>query len=129
MDETYDANHSISSIFLIMGNFGRRYSEPFSLDGTVNQLQSRSWQTINFQEENSVFPHLLIWTDVWKGFGYNSIIFLAAIASSIRDYMTKLYDGWSFMVAKVRRVTIPGMMPFHHFDYYSCVARILGCKV
>ena len=85
----------------------------FSLDGTVNQLlQSIGLQPINFLGKNSVFPHLLIWTDVWKGFGYNSIIFLAAITSIDPGlYEAATMDGASWW-QKVRHVTIPGMMPF-----------------
>ena len=85
----------------------------FSLDGTVNQLlQSIGLQPNNFLWKKSVFPHLLIWTDVWKGFGYNSIIFLAAITSIDPGlYEAATMDGASWW-QKVRHVTIPGMMPF-----------------
>ncbi len=85
----------------------------FSLDGTVNQiLQSIGLNSVNFLGSNKVFPHLLIWTDVWKGFGYNSIIFLAAITAIDPGlYEAATMDGANWY-QKVRYVTIPGMMPF-----------------
>ncbi|MFD2728480.1 ABC transporter permease [Enterococcus camelliae] len=85
----------------------------FSLDGTVNQiLQSIGLNSVNFLGSNKVFPHLLIWTDVWKGFGYNSIIFLAAITAIDPGlYEAATMDGASWY-QKVRYVTVPGMMPF-----------------
>lgn len=85
----------------------------FNLDGTVNQvLQSLGLDRINFLGSNAVFPHLLIWTDVWKGFGYNSIIFLAAITSIDPGlYEAATMDGASWL-QRVRHVTIPGMMSF-----------------
>lgn len=85
----------------------------FNLDGTVNQIiQSIGFDRINFLGSNKVFPHLLIWTDVWKGFGYNSIIFLAAITSIDPGlYEAATMDGANWF-QRVRHVTIPGMMPF-----------------
>lgn len=85
----------------------------FNLDGSVNQvLQSLGLDRINFLGSNAVFPHLLIWTDVWKGFGYNSIIFLAAITSIDPGlYEAATMDGASWL-QRVKHVTIPGMMSF-----------------
>lgn len=85
----------------------------FNLDGTVNQvLQSLGLDRINFLGSNAVFPHLLIWTDVWKGFGYNSIVFLAAITSIDPGlYEAATMDGASWL-QRVKHVTIPGMMSF-----------------
>lgn len=85
----------------------------FSLDGTVNQLlETLGASPVNFLGNNAVFPHLLIWTDVWKGFGFNSIIFLAAITSIDPGlYEAATMDGASWF-QKVMHVTIPGMLPF-----------------
>lgn len=85
----------------------------FNLDGTVNQiLESIGLSSINFLGSNKAFPQLLIWTDVWKGFGYNSIIFLAAITSiDPGSYEAATMDGANWF-QQVRYITIPGMMPF-----------------
>lgn len=85
----------------------------FSLDGTVNQiLQTFGMKPINFLGSNAIFPHFLIWTDVWKGFGYNSIVFLAAITAIDPSlYEAATMDGATWW-QKVKNVTIPGMLPF-----------------
>ncbi|HFR3837968.1 TPA: ABC transporter permease [Streptococcus suis] len=85
----------------------------FSLDGTVNHLLNLlGIDSVNFLGDNKVFPHLLIWTDVWKGFGYNSIVFLAAITSIDPGlYEAATIDGASWW-QKVKHVTIPGILPF-----------------
>lgn len=85
----------------------------FNLDGPVNLiLNNFGFKSINFLGDNKVFPHLLIWTDVWKGFGYNSIIFLAAITAIDPGlYEAATMDGASWF-QKVKNVTIPGMLPF-----------------
>jgi putative aldouronate transport system permease protein len=85
----------------------------FNLDGTVNQiLNSLGMNSINFLGSNSAFPKLLIGTEVWKEFGYSSIVFLAAITSIDPTlYEAATMDGASWW-QKVRNVTLPGMMPF-----------------
>lgn len=85
----------------------------FSLDGTVNQiLQNFGVEPLNFLGSNQLFPRLLIGTDVWKSFGYSSIVYLAAITSIDPGlYEAATMDGASWS-KKVWQVTLPGMMPF-----------------
>lgn len=85
----------------------------FSLDGTVNQiLQNFCVEPLNFLGSNQLFPRLLIGTDVWKSFGYSSIVYLAAITSIDPGlYEAATMDGASWS-KKVWHVTLPGMMPF-----------------
>jgi len=85
----------------------------FSLDGTVNQiLQNFGVEPLNFLCSNQLFPRLLIGTDVWKSFGYSSIVYLAAITSIDPGlYEAATMDGASWS-KKVWHVTLPGMMPF-----------------
>ncbi len=85
----------------------------FSLDGTVNQiLQNFGVEPLNFLGSNQLFPRLLIGTDVWKSFGYSSIVYLAAITSIDPGlYEAATMDGASWS-KKVWHVTLPGMLPF-----------------
>jgi putative aldouronate transport system permease protein len=85
----------------------------FSLDGTVNQiLQNFGLEPLNFLGSNQLFPRLLIGTDVWKSFGYSSIVYLAAITSIDPGlYEVATMDGASWS-KKVWHVTLPGMLPF-----------------
>lgn len=84
----------------------------FKLDGSVNQiLTSFGLERINFLGSNSVFQPLLIGTDVWKEFGYNSIVYLAAITSIDAGlYEAASIDGASWW-KRVWHITIPGMLP------------------
>lgn len=85
----------------------------FSLDGSVNQIITNlGFEPLNFLGSNQLFPRLLIGTDVWKSFGYNSIIYLAAITSIDPGlYEAATMDGATWF-KKVWHVTIPGMLPF-----------------
>lgn len=85
----------------------------FNLDGTVNQILSHfGMDSLNFLGSNKLFPNLLIGTEVWKEFGYNSIVYLAAITSIDPGlYEAATMDGASWL-RKVWHVTLPGILPF-----------------
>lgn len=84
----------------------------FGLDGSVNQiLTGIGLDKINFLGNSGVFPGLIIGTDVWKEFGYSSVIYLAAITAidpGLHEAAT--IDGASWW-KRVWHVTLPGMLP------------------
>lgn len=84
----------------------------FSLDGSINAvLQSIGLNKINFLGDTGNFPLLIIGTDVWKEFGYNSIVYLAAITAVDPGlHEAAAIDGASWW-KRVWHVTIPGMLP------------------
>ncbi len=84
----------------------------FSLDGTVNQiLSSFGLDRINFLGSNTWFQPLLIGSDVWKEFGFNSVIYLAAIASVDPGlHEAASMDGANWW-KRVWHITLPGMLP------------------
>lgn len=84
----------------------------FNLDGSVNQiLTSLGLEKINFLGSNKTFQSLIIGTDVWKEFGYNSVVYLAAITAIDPGlHEAAAIDGASWW-KRVWNVTIPGMMP------------------
>lgn len=79
-------------------------------NGIVNQILGNfGIEPIFFLGNNKWFPTVLVASDVWKGFGYGTIIYLAAITgidSSL--YEAAGIDGanrWH----KIKYITIPGM--------------------
>ncbi len=84
----------------------------FSLDGIVNRiLGSFGIQALNFLGNPAIFPKLIVATDVWKEFGYNSVIYLAAITAidpGLHEAAAIDGAGW---FKRVIHVTIPGMLP------------------
>jgi putative aldouronate transport system permease protein len=83
-----------------------------NLDGPVNQLLAAlGLSKINFLGSNVWFRPLIIITDVWKEFGYNSIVYLAAItAIDPGIHEAAAIDGASWW-KRVWHITLPGMMP------------------
>lgn len=84
----------------------------FNLDGAVNQMMAAiGLDKINFLGSNSWFKPLLIGTDIWKEFGYNSIVYLAAITTidpSLHE--AAAIDGASWW-KRIWHITLPGMLP------------------
>lgn len=84
----------------------------FNLDGNVNQiLVFFGLEKINFLGSNTWFQPLIIGTDVWKEFGYSSVVYLAAITAIDPGlHEAAAIDGASWW-KRVWHITLPGMLP------------------
>ena len=85
-----------------------------SSDGVFNNiLMALKWvkEPITFLIEPNMFPHIIIWSNVWKEFGFSTIVFLAAITGIDPSlYEAAIVDGanrWR----QTLHVTLPGMKP------------------
>ena len=83
-----------------------------SLDGIVNRfLQLLGMQPVLFLASNATFRLVIIFTDVWKEFGFGSVIYLAAITGINETlYEAAEMDGAN-RFQRVLHVTLPGIMP------------------
>jgi putative aldouronate transport system permease protein len=81
-----------------------------SEDGVVNHfIMMLGGEKIFFLGDNNWFPQILIITDVWKNFGFGTIVYLATITSiDPQLYEAAAIDGagrWQ----KIWHITLPGM--------------------
>ena len=83
-----------------------------SLDGIVNRfLQLLGMEPVLFLASNATFRPVIIITDVWKEFGFGSVIYLAAITGINETlYEAAEMDGAN-RLQRVLHVTLPGIMP------------------
>jgi len=98
--------------FLSWAILGGILIDILSLDGVVNQvIKSAGLQPVQFLSEPKIFPWTLIVTDIWKGFGFGTVIYLAALANIDPGlYESALVDGagrWKQTIF----ITIPMMAP------------------
>lgn len=80
--------------------------------GIVNRfIRTLGFQPIFFLGDNKWFPYVLVITDIWKEFGFGTIVYLAAITSIDPSlYEAAMVDGankWQ----QIRHITLPGMFP------------------
>ncbi|ALS28703.1 protein lplB [Paenibacillus sp. 32O-W] len=83
-----------------------------SLDGIVNSLiKAFGGEPIMFLVSNDWFPWIVISSDVWKEFGFNAIIYLAALTGiNPTLYEAAEIDGATWL-QKLKYVTLPGISP------------------
>lgn len=85
----------------------------FSAEGAVNTqlLPMLGLDPIPFLTSNNCFVPLLVATDIWKGFGFGTVIYLAAITSIDPTlYEAAEMDGAN-RFKRIWHVTLPGMVP------------------
>lgn len=116
VDQKRFARAAQTSIFLpfflswvVLGGVIRQILD---LEGPINSLIERAGgQPIMFLLRNDWFPTVLVVTDVWKGMGYNMVIFLAAISSiDLSPYESAQIDG-AGRLKQTWYLTLPALMP------------------
>jgi len=83
-----------------------------SLKGGINQLiASLGWKPRMFLGDNALFVPVVIITNTWKDFGYNLVLFYAAIMNvDPALYEASAIDG-AGRLRQTFSVTLPAMMP------------------
>ena len=81
-------------------------------NGIVNEvIQFFGGEPLYFLGDNKLFPWTMIITDVWKSFGYSSIIYMAAMAGIDPSlYEAARVDGAGGFKQMIH-VTLPGILP------------------
>lgn len=80
--------------------------------GFVNTLlRGLNLETVNLYAEPSAWPFILTAFNTWKGLGYGSVIYLAAIMGIDSEiYEAAQIDGAS-LIRRIRHITIPCLTP------------------
>lgn len=80
--------------------------------GIVNKLMAVvGIPSVNFMGEPSMFQHIYVWTGVWQGMGFNSVIYFAALSSIGPElHEAATVDGAS-KVQRIWHIDLPGILP------------------
>ncbi len=89
---------------------GGLFLDLLSDDGLVNQLiRALGMDSIPFLVSNDWFKFTLISTDIWKGFGWGAILYLAALSGINPElYEAAVIDG-AGRFQRVVHITLPGI--------------------
>ena len=84
----------------------------FSLEGPFNAvIQAVGGSPIQFLADNHWFRKVMVGTEVWKEFGYNSVVYLAALTSIDPGlYEAASIDGANRWKQTIH-ITLPALMP------------------
>ncbi len=81
-------------------------------DGVVNQmLRLLGAEPVNFLTSNKTFRLMLVVTETWKSFGFNTIIYLAALSAIDPTLYEAAWIDGANRWQQTLHVTLPGMTP------------------
>lgn len=83
-----------------------------SMTGLANQVvQMLGGDPVVFLADKKIFPYIMVITDIWKEFGYGTIVYLAAITGIDASlYEAAMVDGANHW-QKIFHITLPGIAP------------------
>ncbi|MBT2762018.1 MULTISPECIES: ABC transporter permease [Paenibacillus] len=80
--------------------------------GTLNQIITYfGGDPISWYSEAKYWPYILVFVGIWKGVGYNSVIYLAAITGIDKSYYEAAVIDGATKWKQVRYITIPLLKP------------------
>nr|WP_312497583.1 ABC transporter permease subunit [Enterococcus sp.] len=81
-------------------------------DGMINMLlQIMGFDAIDFLGSPSWFPHIYVWSGVWQGVGWGTLIYTAAMSGISPDQYEAAYLDGASRFHCIRHITIPSIMP------------------
>lgn len=88
------------------------FLDVLSMDGIINMVLTKlGMDPVYFLGDEKVFPYTMVVTDVWKTFGWNTIVYLAAITGVDPSLYEAAYLDGAGRVRQTIHVTIPTIMP------------------
>lgn len=108
------APHFISTIVLV-GIMQQLFAAPSALmrsGGVVNTLiQAMGGQPVQFMFSEYTFRHMYVWSGVWSGAGWGSIIYMATLSGvDPEQYESALLDG-ATKLQRIWYITLPVLVP------------------
>ena len=103
------------------------FSYLFSMSGPLNYIiMLFGGNAIQFMSDRFWVQVMLVATDVWKGFGWGSIIYIATIAGiDTTQYEAAIIDS-ATRFQRIRYVTIPNMVPILTIQIVMSAGSILN---
>lgn len=101
--------HFISTVVLV-GMTMQLFHPTVGVYGAVMKALTGHTPRDLFSNVNA-FPHLYVWSGVWQSFGYNSIIYLAALTSVSEELHEAAQIDGASRFQRVMHVDIPAIVP------------------
>jgi len=102
--------HFISTV-VIVGMLVQIFNTRIGLYSVIYGFFNNSGQSVDLLSSASAFPHMYVWSGIWQTFGWNSIVYTAALASvSMELHEAAEIDGAS-RFQRIIYIDLPSIMP------------------
>ena len=101
--------HFISVVVLI-GMMTQMFNPIVGIYGNIVQAITGE-RAVDIFGIPKAFPHLYVWSGVWQNAGFNSIIYIAALAGSDQDLHEAAQIDGATRLQRVRYIDIPTIIP------------------
>lgn len=97
------------SVVIIVGMINFFFSGE---DGVINTLLKMvGMHPVDFLSSPKWFPHLYVWSGIWQGVGWGTLIYTAAMAGIPDDQYEAAYLEGASRFQSIIHITIPAIMP------------------
>ena len=97
------------SVMVLVGMMNIFFSTNYGVVNTV--LQALGIEPFSFMSSEKSFRHMYVWSGIWQGMGYSSVIFFAALSGIDPTlYEAAELDGAS-KLQRIRYIDLPSIMP------------------
>ena len=97
------------SVMVLVGMMNIFFSTNYGVVNTV--LQALGIEPFSFMSSEKSFRHMYVWSGIWQGMGYSSVIYFAALSGIDPTlYEAAELDGAS-KLQRIRNIDLPSIMP------------------
>jgi putative aldouronate transport system permease protein len=80
--------------------------------GMVNKIiEIMGGSTVNFMGERSMWRHIYVWTGVWQGMGWSSVVYFAALSGVNPEYHEAAIVDGATKLQRIIHIDLPTIMP------------------
>ncbi|WP_379134573.1 ABC transporter permease [Paenibacillus sp. sgz500958] len=95
--------------WVLVGAFVFNLFSDFGVINTV--LKQLGMQPYDFYLQTAPWKYIIVFFNIWKGIGYGTVIYLAAIMSISDEYYEAAKIDGATIFQQIRRITLPLLMP------------------
>ena len=96
-------------------------------NGPINNLIALlGGERFPFMTEAKAFPSIYVWSGVWQNLGWNSILYISALASISPEIVDAAKVDGASRLQIIRHVNIPGIMPTIAITFIMSVGGLLS---
>lgn len=80
--------------------------------GIINHLiQAFGGEAVNFMAKKEIWRHIYVWSGVWQGMGWNSVIYFAALSGISPELHEAARCDGATKLQLIRHIDLPSIMP------------------